>query len=45
VYNNAKKKYKKKAEAYIKVNSDNKEFDNNNKPTLSIAKLSALIRL
>jgi len=45
VYGNVKKKYKKKANVYIKVNSDNEEFNNNNEPTLSTAKLSALIRL
>lgn len=45
MYGNVKKKYKKKANVYIKVNSDNEEFNNNNEPTLSTAKLSALIRL
>jgi len=45
MYNNVKKKYKKKVNIYIKVNSNNKEFNDNNKPALSTAKLSALIRL
>jgi len=45
VYGNVKKKYKKKANVYIEVNSDNEEFDDNDKPALSVAKLSTLIRL
>jgi len=45
VYGNAKKKYKKKVKTYIKVNFNNKEFNDNNKPVLFIIKLNALIRL
>ena len=44
MYNNVKKKYKKKANIYIKVNFNNEKFNNNNKPTLFITKLNALIR-
>jgi len=45
MYSNIKKKYKKKVKVYIKVNFNNKEFNDNNKPALSVTKLNALIRL
>ena len=45
MYGNVKKKYQKKAKVYIKVNFNNEEFNNNNKPILSIIKLNALVRL